>query len=443
MRPIPLNKIVVPEHRQRTSMDDGRVKELQDSFRSVGQLQPICVENQADGTFRLIIGERRFRAKSGMPSDVIRCGDTGLDPGEIMATFWDELSEIQRYEMELEENIRRVDLSWQDQCQAITRLNSLRQVQAKKTGEFYGARQLAEEANLAPEAAPPSTKAAAANVMLTVAKHLDDPEIAGAKSLKEAQKLVDKKVKRQQLGVLAASFEREAAKSCPHRLLRGDCFDLMAAIPDASFDLILSDPPYGIEADKFGDMASTGHKYEDDADIFEKLCWRFPDHCFRLLKSQGHVYIFCDFSRFEDLKVGFEVAGFDVWPRPLIWNKSNGMLPKPTLGPRYTFECILFANKGQRHVEVIASDVLSVPLVPSPRHGAEKPVGVYRDLMGRSTRPGDTVLDPFCGSGTIFPAATLSKLQATGMEKLEEYANLAASRLMEGMGQQQSILEAF
>jgi DNA modification methylase len=47
---------------------------------------------------------------------------------------------------------------------------------------------------------------------------------------------------------------------------------------------------------------------------------------------------------------------------------------------------------------------------------AQKPVDLYRDFLMRSCRAGDSVLDPFCGSGTIFAAAHGLKVKATGIE---------------------------
>ena len=429
LQAIPIGSIVVAENRQRSSIDEPRIAELRASFLAVGQLQPIVIEPIADDRWRLIVGERRLRARQGM-TEAIRCGPIMLPPDGIGAIFWDDLTDAQRYEMELEENIRRVDLTWQDQCRAATRLNELRRAQAAASGEHYGSAMLGEELGIP---GPRPEAAARANTLLTIAKHLDDPNVSSAKTLKEAQKEVDKKIKRIELAGLASVFEARAKAESPHTLLRGDCYEVMKTLPESHFDIILTDPPYGIGADEFGSQSGEGHEYKDDKALVERLCWEFPMHAQRLLKAQAHVYMFCDFMHFEALKGGFEIEGFIVWRLPLIWSKGNGMLPKPTLGPRRTYECILFANKGQRPVEIVASDVISVPLVQSPRHGAEKPVGVYRDLLGRSSRPGNRVLDPFCGSGTIFPAASLSKLSATGIELNDTYADLAASRIIEAL----------
>ena len=125
----------------------------------------------------------------------------------------------------------------------------------------------------------------------------------------------------------------------------------------------------------------------------------------------------------------FILAGWEVWPTPIIWNKLNGMLPKPEHGPRRTYEMILFATKGGKKVTKVGPDVLTHSLVSERDHGAQKPVSLYVDLLSRSVLPGNSVLDFFMGSGTIFPACNKLKLAATGMEINRDYYTLALSRI--------------
>ena len=62
-------------------------------------------------------------------------------------------------------------------------------------------------------------------------------------------------------------------------------------------------------------------------------------------------------------------------------------------------------------------------------HGAQKPVSVYTDLLERSARAGEHVLDLCCGTGTIFPAAHALKCIATGVELISQNAAIAKKRL--------------
>jgi DNA modification methylase len=77
-------------------------------------------------------------------------------------------------------------------------------------------------------------------------------------------------------------------------------------------------------------------------------------------------------------------------------------------------------------------------------HAAEKPIALLRHLLHLATIPGDLVLDPCCGSGSIFEAATLQKCRAIGIELDETYYTKAAARiqdLAEGNTQQTDLEE--
>jgi site-specific DNA-methyltransferase (adenine-specific) len=93
---------------------------------------------------------------------------------------------------------------------------------------------------------------------------------------------------------------------------------------------------------------------------------------------------------------------------------------------------ILYAVKGNKPTTGTFSDVLTSRLTEERYgHGAQKPVELYVDLLHRSCQAGDKVLDPFCGTGTIFPAAHSLKVFATGVEQSAEYYAIAAKRLQE------------
>jgi DNA modification methylase len=122
------------------------------------------------------------------------------------------------------------------------------------------------------------------------------------------------------------------------------------------------------------------------------------------------------------------LANWTVFPTPLIWDKANGMLPFPEHGPRRTYEAILYAWRGDRKTLCIKSDVIRVSPVHDLKVGAQKPVALYLDLLSRSARPGDSVLDCFGGSGPILVAANRMRLAATYIERNEDAYNIALSR---------------
>ena len=423
-RSIPLDVLVIPEQRQRRVFDEKKLQELSDSIMSKGLLHPPVVYFDGE-SYTLVAGERRTRAIKSLSSiDVgVSCDGHSFEPGILPITLLADLDPYSRREAELEENVVRDDLTWADKARAIAELDSLRRDQAFDIGLPHTARDTASEIIGREAVGSEITKVTDAVI---VTKYLHDPEVSGAKTQKEALKVIKKKAEAAHREVLAANFDMTKT---PHTLTLASAFDYAKDLPTASFDVILTDPPYGINADGFGSMAGTAHSYEDTAE-YGLDCYKLvATEGFRIAKDKAHCYVFLDPRYWSAVSLEFAVAGWNVWPTPLIWNKGNGMLPKPEHGPRRTYEMILFATKGDRKVLKVAPDVITCPLVIERDHGAQKPVLLYVDLLSRSALPGNTVLDLFAGSGTIFPAATRLKGIATACEIHEPYYNLALSRI--------------
>lgn len=424
MRVIPFTQMIIPENRQRRTFDEKKLQELASSILSKGLMHPPVVRQEGEN-YVLVAGERRSRCIRSL-SEInvsIVCDGQTIPPNHFPVTLLSELDALALREAELEENTHREDLSWQDQAAAIAELDELRKLQKAASGLPHTARDTATE--IAGHVAQGSeiTKVTEAVV---IAKHLADPDVAKAKTQKEAVKIIKKKAEAAHRELLAQQFDPSSSQNVA---LLGSCFDILPNMPANEFDCILTDPPYGIDADQFGDMASTGHKYGDSFD-YAMSCYKLvATEGFRVTKPQAHIYVFLDPRYWHQISFEFTLAGWDVWPTPLIWNKLNGMLPKPEYGPRRTYEMILFASKGNRKVLKVAPDVITCPMVSERDHGAQKPVPLYVELLSRSCYPGQAVLDMFSGSGTIFPAANKLKLVATGMEAVKEYFGLGLSRM--------------
>ncbi len=90
----------------------------------------------------------------------------------------------------------------------------------------------------------------------------------------------------------------------------------------------------------------------------------------------------------------------------------------------------LYAIKGHKKTTAILPDVITTTADAGvANHGAQKPVALFWDMLRRSVRPGDTVLDSFAGSGTIFPAAHQLKCKAVGIELNPEYFSICHKRI--------------
>lgn len=420
---VPSGQIIIGANRQRREFDEERLSELSDSIQKLGLLHPPVARPDPDnpGSYILVAGERRLRAIHSLAILDIgyTCGQLQVLPGDVAVLLLNELSPEKAIEAELEENIIRVDLSWQERAQAITCLHELRKSQ--KSGQT----QIATAKELAGGTANNHDRGLVSDALI-VARHLSDPEVFKAKSQKEALTIIEKKVKAEYRQKLAEQFND---KESPHKFIQGDCRDILAQFPPGTFDVIITDPPYGINADQFGEQSDIGHDYDDSKEYFLELMQEVIPQFARVMKLNAHIYIFCDPRRYETLQDLCTAAGLAVWHVPLIWNKLNGTLPQSEFGPRRTYEMILFARKGNRKVMCVKPDVITLSPEAKVNHGAQKPVGLYTDLLSRSINPGDLILDPFAGSGTIFDAAAIVRCQAVGIEKSQASANLCIERL--------------
>ena len=429
MRNIPVEQIIIKENRQRQEFDEAALYELVESIGERGLINaPMVRPGSATGEYILISGERRIRAMRIMheyalsifydgrkiPLDHIPC----TIPGE------GDVDELGAHELELFENIHREDLTWQERDKAIAEWHAMREKQAEAKGERQTFTATASEILGRPAVGQPVTSVREAVV---VAQHLSDPDVAKASSRKEALKVIERKA------ITAENIKRAfevgtVAPSSRHQLLQHEAATVV--FPECTFDCILTDPPYGIGADKFGEQ-SDGHDYDDSYQRWLELMVAMAPRWYRWCKPEAHAYIFCDIRNFTKLSDIMTSGGWNVWPTPLIWNKQNGTLPRPEHGPRRTYETILYAIKGDKKVLGVFPDIITCSVEHTSIHPAQKPVALYMDLLRRSCRPGDVVLDSFVGSGTIFPACNRVNLTAYGTENSPGFFGEAMKRLEE------------
>ena len=203
--------------------------------------------------------------------------------------------------------------------------------------------------------------------------------------------------------------------------------------PSESIDLLITDPAYeSLEKHRaVGTTTRLKHSKASSNDwfrIFPNV--RFGElfaEAYRVLRRHTHFYLLCDAETMFVAKPEAENAGFKFW-KPLVWDKR-------TIGMGYhyraRYEFILFFEKGKRRLNDLGiPDVLSVPRV----HGgypAEKPVGISEILIGQSSQPGDTVADPFMGSGSVGVAALKAGRRFLGNDLNPEAVRLCATRLRE------------
>lgn len=438
VRAIHVDEINIAANRQRRTFDPTLIQELAGSIAQNGLIHPVVIRKEEEsGELFLVAGERRLKALEYVweYGQEVHCGDYVFPERLVPCIYLGELDPIDAFEIELEENIQRADLSWSERATARSQLFELRRLQAERDGTPEPT-----IASIAAEVAQATSETLSGGLQndvrtdIILAKNLNDPDIAKAKSRVEAFKILKRKEEATQNAKLSAALG-PTFNSSVHSLRTGDTVDILPTLEAESFDVILTDPPYGMNAHEFGDSAAKAagaHFYDDSADGLHALLESVIPQLWRIAKPECHVYFFCDIAWFFRLQADFTEAGFKVFRTPLIWHNPTAMrAPWPDQGPQRKWQSILYAVKGNKLTTKLYPDLITFASDDNLGHQAQKPVGLFADLLKRSVRPGDNVIDPFCGTGTIFAAAHQFQCRATGIELNPSAAGIAAKRIQE------------
>lgn len=214
-------------------------------------------------------------------------------------------------------------------------------------------------------------------------------------------------------------------------LFQGDAVEWLRSLKDESVDLIVTDPPYeSLEKHRaIGTTTRLKHSKASSNDWFtifpnERFGELFAE-MYRVLARHRHLYMFCDQETMFVAKPIAEKAGFRFW-KPLVWDKQ-----KMGMGYHYRarYEFILFFEKGKRRLADLGiTDVLSFSRVHKG-YPTEKPVPLSTVLVSQSTLPGDLVIDPFMGSGSVGLAAVTTGRDFAGNDLSAGAVNTTAERL--------------
>lgn len=446
---IPRDTITITA-RQRSDVFPRAVADVKDSILRNGLLNRPVVEREGE-QFRLIAGETRLTAIDSIAKDgkSFLCGTDLVEPGFVPVTIFDALTPLARTELEFDENFVRTQPSPQDRIRAMAQIHRLRVAQNPLQTIAQTAKELADKnlPSLSGQMNSPSAIQAELYNAVLVEKHLDNPTIAKARSLKEAVGLV---YKMEDDAAQAELIRRRRLHSESHssvRIEHGDLFEKMKELRANTIDLILSDPPYGInahrfhkgdrsgEADSHGGAAATNlHAYDDTPEQARRIYLCLLREGFRVTKAQANLVLFIGYKHFDWLVEQSKAMGWVPWERPIIWQKSQseGLITGwGRKGFIYTYDVIFFATKGQRGLNNPHLDIFQHNKVSRKNrvYSAEKPVALMREWIELCTLPGDMVLDPCAGSGSTLIAARDSKRSALGFEFMQDVVDMATVRL--------------
>jgi len=222
-------------------------------------------------------------------------------------------------------------------------------------------------------------------------------------------------------------------------LYLGDCMDVLPTL--GRFDLVLTDPPYLLS--NVG-----GHKgiYNDDSsNANKKLCGIQDGFDFdrfwaviSVMCKPFNAFIFCSNRQIPMMMQ----RGFDcgLMTTLLVWNKYNS-IPFINGTWRQDAEFVIhFKEYGatfQGNTDT-KSKVVSIPINASQYgHPTEKPIELIKRYVSICSNRGDTILDPFAGSGTTGVAAIQLGRKFTGIEREPKYFDIACKRIEQAYAQGQ------
>jgi len=232
-----------------------------------------------------------------------------------------------------------------------------------------------------------------------------------------------------------------------YELFTQDAVDWLRGLAPESINLVVTDPAYESLEKHRAKGTTTRLKVSNGSSnewfpIFHNS--RFPElfaEIFRVLKPDSHFYMYCDQETMFVAKPLAEAAGFKFW-KPIVWDKKAiGM------GYHYRaqYEFILFFEKGKRRlIDLGISDVIPFKRIIGG-YPTEKPAEVSGVLIKQSSVPGDVVVDPFVGSGSVGVAALQNGRNFIGTDVAEVAQKLAAERLaaVPGAGRDSGFAAAF
>lgn len=415
-RSVPIDSITVdrPE-RQRRELKN--VEELALSIHKRGLIHPIVI----DSDHILIAGERRLTA----------CRSLGWTA--ITAQFIEELDVYERQMIELEENLKREDLPWQDEVAALERLHRLKMENEDdwsqaKTAEYLGMSDTDVGRKLA------------------VAKEMPVNEtVASAERFSAAANMVARNAERKKTSVLDSVSKLVAGAALSNEdgeadeeagtevsppvvpLLNTSFHDWQENYDGPKFNLIHCDFPYGINvADAPRMDATIKDHYADSPDIYWALLARLGLAMGNVVADSAHLIFWFSMDYYADTLETLTRMGWKVNPFPLIWYKSDGagIAPDPQRGPRRVYETALLASRGDRLITQEGC-VANVYAHPGRRddaiHISEKPMPMLRHFMRMVCDEYSMVLDPTCGSANALKVA--EGLGATSVLGLEQSAD--------------------
>lgn len=396
MPTIPISSITIHrEDRQRRTLDD--IDSLADSIARLGLINPITI----DQDHILIAGERRLMA----------CRQLGWT--HVEARFFNDLSQTERVLLELEENIKRKDITWQEHTAAIAKYHALR----KEEESTWDERKTAQAIGMSFQNV---------NKHIKVARELSSPLVQQSPTFHTAVERAQSVARKRDAIHMVASCDNT------HQIITAD-FIQWAQHEQEKFNFIHCDFPYGINYQNSpGQNSANLDRYNDTPEVYWQLFKTLSTNLDNFCAPDAHIIfwfspnLYC--QTWDMLKL---LSGFTFEEHPLIWQRgeNEGIAPDPYRRPRRIYDMAFFGWRGDAKINTIRANSFVAP-TERERHLHEKSQTMLEHFFGMFVDSHTRLLDPTCGSGSALRAArVLGVTKIFGLEINEEFADVARRAL--------------
>ena len=202
-------------------------------------------------------------------------------------------------------------------------------------------------------------------------------------------------------------------------VIQGDCIEVLRGFPAASIDLVVTDPPYLV---RYRDRNGRTIK-NDTCDAWLKPAFK---QIARVMKPNSFCLSFYGIASIDTFMAAWREAGL-VPVEHLVWRKAYASSVR-FVERRHENAYLLAKGRPSLSGKAISS-ILPWKYTGNARHPTEKHPDSLAPIIGAYSKPGDVVLDPFCGSGSTLVAAEALGRRWIGIDLDARYHDVAVKRI--------------
>ena len=223
-------------------------------------------------------------------------------------------------------------------------------------------------------------------------------------------------------------------------LYLGDCREVLPTL--GKVDAVVTDPPYLVSKGGFasnlqldGGFGGWMKDYGNGGDIVDcDIAFsEWMPLTFNAIGERGQAYFMTNGRNLKDMQIAAELAGFRLHTI-LVWDKKAA-LPNKYYQNITEFALFMFKGKARTINDPASKNLVQIFQRDESPHPTEKPVELMRLWVGNSTQAGESVLDPFMGSGTTGVACEQLGRRFIGIEKDPAYFDIACRRIEDAQRQ--------